>query len=161
MAVSMYLKIDGVPGDSTGSSFGDIEVLAYNHGVSQSASRASAVGGGASGECHHADFSVIKALDSSSPLLAQKCSQGETIKEVVMTLVRTGTGAPVPYMTYKLQDVIISSIAPSGAKESEWVTESVSFNYAKITWEFTKQKRADGSGGGKTTGTWDLVTHHA
>ncbi len=161
MAVSMYLKIDGVPGDSTGSSFGDIEVLAYNHGVSQSASRASAVGGGASGECHHADFTVIKALDSSSPLLAQKASQGEAIPSVLLTLVRTGAGAPVPYMTYTLTDVIISSVAPSGSKESEWVTESVSFNYARITWEFTKQKRGDGSGGGKTTGTWDLISHHA
>ncbi len=161
MAVSMYLKIDGVPGDATGSTYGDIEVLSYSHGVSQSATRASAVGGGASGETHHADFTVIKALDSSSPLLAQKCSQGETIANVVLTLVRTGTGAPVPYMTYKLEQVIISNVSPGGAKESDWVTESLSFNYAKISWEFTKQKRADGSGGGKTTGSWDLVAHHA
>lgn len=161
MAVSMYAKIDGIPGDSTGSSFGDIEVLSYSHAVSQSASNVAAVGGGASGECQHGDFNIIKRLDSATPLLNQKCSQGATIKEVTLTLVRTGAGSPVPYMVYKLEQVIISQIGPSGAQGSDWVTESISFNYSKISWEFTKQKREDGSGGGKTTGTWNLVTKTA
>jgi type VI secretion system secreted protein Hcp len=32
----------------------------------------------------------------------------------------------------------------------------VSFNFGKIKWTYTQQKRSDGSGGGNVTGGWDL-----
>ena len=38
-------------------------------------------------------------------------------------------------------------------------TESVSFNYGKIKWTYTQQKRADGSGGGNVTGGWDATSN--
>jgi len=155
-----YLKIGGVPGESTADGYKEqIEILSYSHGVTQpSAASASSSGGATTGRCEHQDFTIVKELDKASPLLAQLCCQGKHIPEIVLTLVRAGGDKPVPFMEYKLTEAIISSYAPSGSKEGLPV-ESVSFNYGKIEWTYVQQKRADGSGGGKTTGAWNLVTN--
>ena len=157
-----YLKIEGVPGECTTAGFeGQIEILSYSHGVSQSASMsASTAGGATTGRCSHADFNVAKELDKASAILAQKCSDGSHIPTVTLTLTRAGGSERVPYMEYKLTRCIISSISIGGGKES-FPNESVNFNYGKIEWTYTQQKQADGSGGGKTTGSWNLQTNSA
>jgi type VI secretion system secreted protein Hcp len=159
-STSMYLNIDGIPGDSTPGTHGSIQVLSYSHSVTQPVVKLASVGGGASGESIHGDFTITKNLDSSSPLIVAKCSRGDTVKSVVLTLVRAG-GEGVPYMVFTLENVIITNVSPSGASSEDWPTESVSFNYERIMWEFTTQKRADGTGGGKTTGSWSVSKRRA
>lgn len=160
MAISMFLKIEGVPGECSVEDYKDqIELEAFSHAVMQSAVASTAVNGAASGQASHGDFNAVKVLDKSSPVLAQKCSVGEIIPKITLTLVRAaGTDKTVPYMIYTMTNAIVSSISPSGAKGGDWVTEALSFNYEKINWEYTQQKRKDGTGGGKTTGSWNVKT---
>jgi type VI secretion system secreted protein Hcp len=155
-----YLLIDGVPGECTVAGFeGQIEIQSYSHGVSQSASAsASTAGGATTGRCNHADFTISKMLDKASAILAQKCSDGSHIPTVTLTLTRAGGGDRVPYMVYTLTSCIVSSVSIGGGTGS-FPNESVSFNYGKIEWTYTQQKREDGSGGGKTTGSWNLQTN--
>jgi type VI secretion system secreted protein Hcp len=157
-----YLLIDGVPGECTVAGFeGLIEIQSYNHGVAQSASAsASTAGGATTGRCSHGDFTITKELDKASAILAQKCSDGSHIPTVTLTLTRSGGGDRVPYMEYKLTNCIISSVSIGGGAGS-FPTESVAINYGKIDWTYTQQKREDGSGGGKTTGSWNLQTNSA
>ena len=152
-----YLKIDGIDGECRAKGYEDqIEILSFSHGVHQPAAMSASTAGGAStGRSEHSDFSVVKQLDKASPLLGQKCSDGSHIKEAVFTLVRAG-GHPVPFMEYKLSNIIISSFRPGGSSQGDGLPlEEVSFNYGKIAWTYTLQKRADGSPGGKTAGSWD------
>jgi type VI secretion system secreted protein Hcp len=160
MAISMYLKIEGVPGECSIEDYKEqIQLESFAHSVSQQASVTTAVNGAVSGQAMHSDFNVVKMLDKSSPVLSQKCSVGEIIPSVTLTLVRAaGTDKTVPYMIYTMTNVIVSNISVAGSKSSDWTTESVSFNYEKINWEYTQQKRKDGSGGGKTTGSWNAKT---
>jgi type VI secretion system secreted protein Hcp len=155
-----FLKIEGVPGESTDGAHKDwVEVLSYSHSISQPASStASSSGGATSQRCQHGDFVVVKHLDKTSPKLYEYCSSGQHIKEVVLELCRAG-GDKLKYMEYKLEEVIISGVAPGGnGKDSEgFPTESITLNYGKIKWTYTQQKRADGSGGGNVTGGWDLT----
>ncbi len=155
-----YLKIADIPGESTAKGFeGQFEILSYSHGVTQpSAAAASTTGSATTGRCEHTDFTIVKELDKASPILAQKCSDGSHIKEIVLTLCRAGGTAPVPFMEYKLTHCIVSSVQPGGSKEGLPI-ETVSFNYGKIDWTYTGTKRADGTGGGKTTGSWNLQTN--
>ncbi|HKB14832.1 MAG TPA: Hcp1 family type VI secretion system effector, partial [Planctomycetota bacterium] len=53
----------------------------------------------------------------------------------------------------------ISSVRPgASAKGSEtFPVEEVTFNYAKIQWQYTQQKRTDGTGGGQVAAGWDLA----
>ena len=132
-AYDMFLKIDGVPGESTDSKHKEwIEVLSFSQGVSQPSSRSLSPGGAMSAEpAAHQYFSIMKVLDKASPKLMQYCSNGKHIKDVVLELCRA-EGDGQRFMEYKMTDVIISSVRPSGSAGDAVPTEEVSFNYAKI-----------------------------
>ena len=156
MAADNFLQIDGIKGESTDDAHKDwIEVLSFNSGVSQMASgSASTSGGGTTARADFQDFSIVKTMDSASPLIALACAEGRHIKEVKLELCRSG-GDKVLYMEYKMTNCIISSTSVGGGGGGE-PTESVTFNFGKIEWTYTKQKRADGAGGGQIPAGWDL-----
>jgi type VI secretion system secreted protein Hcp len=156
----VFLKIDGIPGESTDDKHKDwIEILSFHHGVTQPASATRSSAGGASAErCDHEDFSINKLLDKATPLLLQHCCAGKHIKEVDIEYCRAG-GDKTLYMKIVMEEVIISAVAPSGSSKGEYgfPTEDVRFNYGRIKWTYTQQKRADGQGGGNVVGGWDLT----
>jgi len=159
MAADNFLKIDGIDGESTDDKHKSwIEVLSYSFGVSQTASSSqSSSGGGTTERANFQDLSIVKLLDSSTPKLMLSCAKGEHIKEVKLELCRAG-GDKLLYMEYKLSNGIISSLSNGGGGGGE-PTESVSFNYGKIELTYTKQKRADGGGGGNVPAGWDLESN--
>jgi type VI secretion system secreted protein Hcp len=156
MPFDAFLKIDGMPGESTDDKHKDwIEVLSYSWGASQLASATASSAGGATAErANFQDFSIVKTLDKASPKLALACADGTHIKDVTIELCRAG-GDKVKYMEYKMSDCIISSVSVGGGGGGE-PTESLTFNYGKIEWTYVQQKRADGSGGGQVAAGWDL-----
>ena len=162
MAFDAFLKIDGVPGESTASKHKDwIEILSYSTGVSQLGSGSASSGGARSAErANLQDFSIVKTLDKASPKLNLFCCNGTHIKEVVVTLHRA-TGDKQKYMEYKMSDVIVSSVRPGGsAKGGEALPlEEVSFNYGKIEWIYTETDHQTGKPKGDVKGHWDLVTN--
>jgi type VI secretion system secreted protein Hcp len=159
MAFDAFIKVADIPGESTDDKHADwIEVLSFSTGVSQTASGSASSGGGASAErADFQDFSIVKALDKASPKLALACADGTHIKEITLELCRAG-GDKLKYMEYKLSNVIVSSVRPGGSAQGGETLplEEVSFNYGKIQWTYTQQKRADGSGGGNVAAGWDL-----
>ena len=162
MAFDSFLKIDGIPGESTDDKHKDwIEILSYSHGLTQpSSATASSVGGGTTERVNHDDLSVTKLLDKSSPKLYELCCTGKHIPKVSLELCRAG-GDKLKYMEVVMEQVIISAAIPAGAAQGDnaFPSESVSFNYGKIKWTYTQQKRTDGSGGGNVTGGWDLTAN--
>jgi type VI secretion system secreted protein Hcp len=158
--IDAFLKVDGIPGESTDDAHKEwIEVLSFNHGIHQpTVATASSAGGAASERCEHQDFSIVKQIDKASPKLYEACCSGKHIKEILIELCRAG-GDKLKYMEIKLEEVVVSNVSPGGAKDSDVPTEAVSFNYGKIKWTYTQQKRADGSGGGNVPGGWDLTAN--
>jgi type VI secretion system Hcp family effector len=157
MATAYYLKIDGVKGESTDANHKDeIELASFSHGVSQPASAVASTSGGlTSGRCNHADLSVAKSVDVASPTLNQLCCTGKHLSKVELVCERADGDKRVPYLKITLSDVIVSSVQISGGGEVPM--ESVTFNYGKIEWEYTKQNIKGGAAGGKSTGSWDLA----
>jgi len=164
MAFDTFMKVDGIPGESTDDKHKDwIEILSFNQGVTQPASAtASSVGGATAERCNHSDFVVVKNLDKSSPKLFEACCSGKHLKEVTIEMCRAG-GDKVKYMEIKMEEVLVSGFHPNGASQGEgpFPTETVSFNFGRIKHTYTQQKRADGSGGGNVTGGWDLTANKA
>ncbi|GAM09411.1 protein hcp1 [Geobacter sp. OR-1] len=160
MAFDAFLKIDGIDGESTDDKHKDwIEILSFNHGLTQTASGSASTAGGASAErASFMDFSIVKALDKGSPKIFEACATGKHIKTVTVELCRAG-GDKVKYMEYKLSECIVSSYRPGGSAQGGETLplEEVSFNYGKIELSYTVQKRANGSGGGKVAAGWDLT----
>lgn len=160
MAPDAYLKIDGILGESTDSDHKDwIEVLSFGAGIAQPASAvASTAGGATSGRASFSDLSITKLVDKATPKLALACADGTHIKEITLELFRAGGSCKVKYMTYKLSNCIITSWQPDTGK-GELPAEHVAFNFGKVEWTYTQQKRNDGSTGGNIAAGWDLQTN--
>ena len=103
MAVDMFLKIDGVPGESEDDTHKDeIDVLAWSWGVSQSGTLHAGKGGGG-GKASVQDISVTKYVDSSTPILMKYCASGEHIKNATLVVRKAGgTGGPIEYVVIKM-----------------------------------------------------------
>ena len=158
MAQDMFLKIDGIQGESADDKHkGWMEINSYEWDVEQPTSiSASTAGGGSSERASFGPLIIGKELDKASPKLALACADGTHIKEVILELCRAG-GDKLKYMEYKLSNVIIGSVRVGGS--SGIPNEIVSFNYGKIEWTYTKQNRADGAGAGNIAAGWNLETN--
>ena len=150
MAFDSYIQVEGIDGDSTDSAHEKwIEILSYSHNIQQvTGGSSSAQGGFAGGKCDHGDFSVVKALDSSSPLLAKYCCDATPIPNITFELCRA-LGDKTCFMKYTFKDSIISSVSPTGNANGDDAIplEQVTFRYGEIHWEYTP---TDPTGGGAT-----------
>jgi len=157
MAIDMYCKIDGIDGESTDDKHKDwIEVLSFDWGVSQPVSVGSATGGRTAGRADFQDFGITKLVDKASPNLALYCASGKHISKVVVELCLAAEEKH-PFMKFTLEDVVVSSVSPGGAAEAvePRPTESVTFNYGKIEWEYTPIDQTGKKGASVKQG-WDL-----
>jgi type VI secretion system secreted protein Hcp len=160
MPFDAFIKLDGIPGESTDDKHKDwIEVLSFSSGVSQATSGSASTAGGASSQrADFQDFSFVKTLDKASPKLALACADGTHIKEITLELCRAG-GDKVKYYEIKMSECMVSSYRPGGSsKGGEAVPiEELGINFGKIEWTYTQQKRGDGTAGGQVAGGWDLT----
>lgn len=136
MAVDVFLKIDGIEGESKDSKHpNEIEVQSWSWGVSQMGTMAANQGGGA-GKANFQDLHWTHAVDKASHKLMLACATGQHIPSASL-VVRKAGGDQQDYILIKLTDILVSSVNTSAA--SEVPTEQVSFNYAKVEFEYKTQ----------------------
>ena len=154
MAGDMFLKLDGISGESADDKHkGEIDIMSFSFGVSQSGTQASGGGGGA-GKASFQDLAVVKLADKSSPNLMLKCATGEHIKEATLTVRKAG-GEQQEYYKIKLSDLLVSSFQNTGSDGDAIPTETLSLNYAKIEFEY-KEQNAQGALAGVVKSGYDL-----
>jgi type VI secretion system secreted protein Hcp len=157
MAFDAFLKIGGIPGESTDDKHKDwIEILSFNWGASQPASVASATGGRTAERVNIQDFSIVKVLDKSTPLLFQHVCNGKHIDKVEVELC-AAAGDKHKYMKYTLENVVISNVRPGGSGKGGEAKplEEVSFNFGKVQLEYTPMDSKGAAGSPQRAG-WDL-----
>jgi type VI secretion system secreted protein Hcp len=156
MSVDIFLKLEGIDGESTDDKHKKwIEVLSFSTGVSQPVSGASATGGRTGGRADFQDLSVVKTVDNASPDLHIKCAKGEHIKKIELECC-LATGNKHTFLKYTLENCIVTSIQPGGSSGTDVKpTESVSFAYGKIKWQYTPIDHT-GKPGSATDRTWSL-----
>ncbi len=152
MAADMFLKLDGISGESQDDKHKDeIEVESFSWGLSQAISRSA--GAAAAGRPSFQDFTFTSRVSVASPRLMEACASGSHLKDAVLTVRRSGE-IPVEYLQITLSDVVVSSYNEAGATESV-PEESVSLNFAKIEYEYRPQDARGGNGAPVSAG-WDL-----
>jgi len=163
MAFSGFVKIDGIPGESTDATFaGQIEILSYSHQMSQSGGAVTSRHGGETGSrVDLGDFVITKVVDTASPNLYKYCATGKHIPTIVMSLTSANDTAHV-YKTVTLTDSVVSSVQQGGSSNSEGSrpSESVSFRYSKIEWAYTPFDNT-GKAGAAVKAGWDASTNKA
>lgn len=155
MAVDMFMKIGDIKGESLDSKHvGEIDVMSFSWGLTQSGTLAFGGGAGA-GKAQFSDFSFTTNVSKASPTLFLACASGEHIKDAQLSVRRSGenVGSQEDYLIVKMNDVIISSYQTSGGGDRP--TESVSMAFAKIEYSYRPQK-PDGSLDAPVTAGWDL-----
>src|SRR5438309_10883689 len=104
MAVDMFLKINGVDGESKDDKHKkEIDVLAWSWGMSNSGS-AHAGGGAGAGKVNVQDVSVTKYVDSSSPKLMLACCNGTHYANPLLPGRKAGGDAPGAGITTKMDE---------------------------------------------------------
>jgi len=145
MSADMFLKIEGVEGEAVDHKHGgEIDVLAWSWGMSQSGSMHVGGGGGA-GKVAVQDLSFTKYVDRSSPNLLNTCCTGKHYPKATVTVRKAGD-KPVEYLIITMTDVIVTSISTGGSGGEDRLTENISLNFAKVEVKYTPQGK-DGSAG--------------
>jgi type VI secretion system secreted protein Hcp len=153
---AIFLDIPDIKGQSTIKGFEDkIELLSASHGVAMQITSSPSNSERTSGKPNHQDLTVSKYVDLATCPMIAACNQGTNLKTITMTVGRNDAGAVLPYLVYTLENAIISSIAVS-AGSGDRPTETVTFNYTKITWDFTQQNNTLGKKGNNGA-IWDLA----
>ena len=156
MDVLLMKTTPAIDGTSTLDKFDkQIELLSFSHGVAMQITGDISNTERTSGKPNHQDFTVTKYLDQASPKINEGCCKGDNFSEVLITVARNDKGAVLPLITYKMKNVVVSSVSVGGGGGDKPV-ETVTLNYNHITWDFHHQK-AEGAEAGHVATMWDLA----
>jgi type VI secretion system secreted protein Hcp len=146
-AVDMFLKLEGVDGESTNAAHkGWIEVLSWSWGASQMGSGGG--GGGAAGRGElKGHVTLIKRIDKATPLLFKRCSDGTVLALVTVELTR---GGGQTYLKYELKEVFVSSIAHGDVDGDGLLEEEIKLEFMTTKLTYT-QFDASGKPAGQTS----------
>lgn len=149
MAVDMFLKLtNDIKGESKDSKHKEsIDILAWSWGLSNSGTFHTGGGGGA-GKANFQDISVTKWVDSSSAALMAACATGKHLDKATLIVRKAGEKA-LEYITYTLEQVMVTAVSTGGSGGEDRLTENITLNFAKVKFEYKIQ---DEKGGGKAGG---------
>ena len=131
MAVDMFLKLDGVKGESRIRSTLTRSTSVLVLGLSQSGT-AHMGGGAGSGKVSVQDISLTKYLDMSSPTLHLFCANGKHIAKGTLTCRKAGEN-PLEYLKIELEEIMVTSDSTGGSGGEDRLTENISLNFARST----------------------------
>jgi len=156
-AVDYFLKIDGIPGEASDAKHkGEIDVLSWNWGASNTGTMAYG-GGGGSGKVNMQDFHFTMKFNKASPLFLLRCADGSHVKNGILSCRKsTGDGGQQEYLVITFTDLIISHYQTGGSGGHDPIpTESIAFNFAKVEIDY-KEQALDGSLKPSVKHGWDL-----
>lgn len=155
MPVDMFLKIEGIKGESQDAKHRDeIEIVSYSFSEANSDSLSSESGGNA-GKVVMQDFKFVAPVSKASPLIFVAVALGQHYPEAILTVRKVG-GDQLDFLKWTLGDVFFSSYDESSGEGAEALPmDSFSLNFAKIEIEY-KPQNPDGSLGEAVRRGWDL-----
>ena len=158
MAVDMFLALKGeIKGEAQDAKHkGEIDVLAWSWGLSQSGSFHVGGGGGA-GKANFQDISITKWIDSASAILMLYVANGDHFTDAKLTVRKAGK-KPLEYLVIEMQKVMITSVSTGGSGGEDRLTENITLNFAKVEVKYKEQK-PDGSGGPEKVFKWDIAAN--
>lgn len=156
MAVDMFIKLDGIKGESIDAKHKtEVDILAWSWGMSQSGTTHVGTGGGA-GKVNVQDLSFTKYIDSSSHLLIMACATGKHIPKAWVTVRKAGE-TPLEYLKIDLEDILVSSVQTGGSGGEDRLTENVVLNFARFKFAYQPQDPKGGKLGGELIAHFDIA----
>ncbi len=157
MSNDYFLKIDGIPGESTNSRHhGEIDLVSFSFGLQSGTGHTPGVG---TGKVAFQDLHFTARINKASPKLFLACASGQRVKSAVLTGERSNGQKFEKFLEVDLRDVLVSSYQASGHQGQEPPTDEVSLGFRTI--KFTDISFTPGGTAGHTEAAgWDLATNH-
>ena len=158
MALDMFLnmgaKIKGESRDKVQGPKGDIDVLSWSWGMSQSGTTHMGGGGGA-GKANFQDISLTKYVDKATNGLMTALAKGSHIDKCVLLVRKAGEGQQ-RYIQITMEEVLVSSLSTGGSGGEDRLTENVTLNFAKVKFSYAVQDSKGGVAADADFG-WDIA----
>ena len=134
----MFMKIGQIEGESKDAAHaGEMDVLAYSLGFSNSGTTHSGTGAG-TGKVNAQDLSFTTYVSKASlPLFTAVCN-GKIFPAATLTVRRAGAN-PIEFLKIRMEDVLVTSDSSGGSGGEDRLTENYSLNYARIIFTYTGQ----------------------
>jgi type VI secretion system secreted protein Hcp len=147
-----FLDIPTIPGESTDTAHrNQIDVLSWSEGVTGGAG--SACGGAAGGKATFNEFTITKRVDKASPPLMLAGALGTNLGTITLHVAKQS----VDYLTFKLDNALVSSTKVSWKNGDEGPTESVTFVFGALEISYTPQN-PDGTPGSPVITCFNLAS---
>jgi type VI secretion system secreted protein Hcp len=152
----IYVEWDGIKGDVTAEGYADqIEVHSFHFGIHRQIG--SPMGGNQDRESSPpsvSEVTISKSTDAASTGLFEAALYGEG-KTVTLSFVKTDSGQLETFLSYELDEVLISGYSMSSGGDNP--SESVTLNFTKIIMKNTPTGSSNETGTVMPTG-WNLGT---
>ncbi len=145
MAVDMFLKLDGVTGESQDKDHKEwIDIFSFSLGLNN-AGAGHYGGGSGAGKATISDISLSKLVDKASATLYKFCFNGKHIDTGKIVCRKAGGDSALEYLKYDLDEVFVTNVSTSdSAGGGGTAQESISLNFSKIKMTYEMQS-AEGS----------------
>ena len=137
MALQMYMKMDGVLGDSKSYKHkGWADVLSWNWGMTSNRKLAHNIEGD---KTSLNELSIIKSIGVDSANIRLLYAQGKIIPSVELSITPSVGKREVQtkYVYIKMEDVLIKSIVTGGSTEDAFFKEHVTLLFDRIRFEYS------------------------
>lgn len=125
-AEEIFALINGFPGDSTAPNHvGWTDVSFLNHGLTRVLPS----------NAQHAEITLTKRVDKSSPLLYDQANHGPAISSVQIDIIKSQP-AFIQFYNITLNNAYVTSVRTSAGGEVP--RENVTLAYGKISWTYTQ-----------------------
>ena len=158
--MAIYMKYEGIEGDVTTKGFEKwIDLDSMQFGVGRAITMTAGKAANRShGTPSFSEISVTRQMDISTTGLLQSCVAGTDGKKVEIAIVEVEAKEVKKYVSYELENTMISSYSVSSGGGVP--SESLSLSYTKITVTYTAKDAANKAG--KTPRVvYDLATAKA
>jgi len=151
MSVQIFLKLDGIEGESADAHHkGEIELIGWTWDLAAAPVSSSGV---AAGKTTIRDIAIHKQADLASPLLMLFAAERKRIAEGVVTN-RRATGGE--FLVLKMRDILVTSLAESATTEANQVSETVTLAFREVEVEY-RPTLSSGSLGPPQIFGWDTT----
>ena len=153
-----FLKIEGIKGESLDKKHKDeIEILSFTQSFINTYDGAIGGGGGA-GKVQCGAVTMMKSIDSSSPLLLKGVATGQHYKEAVITFRSGNTTSE--YYVIRMQDLLISELSQTDSADPNRIFEKLVLNARSFEFKYSPTT-VKGELGAPVSFKWDCAANKA
>ena len=127
MAIDMFMKVEGVNGESKDSNHKDWTNIESFDG-----------GGGGAGKVNFNDLTVVAAIDKAAPTILKNCATGQHLSKVEISVCKAG-GEQIEYSRTTLEDVLVTGVKFIGVQDNDALKMRYSFQAAKVKNQYWEQ----------------------